>query len=340
MKGIASPHIVVHGAGSVGCYLGGRLLAAGALVTLIGRPRLQSEVAEHGMLLTDLQGGQRRVAADAVEFVTDPAVLAKADLVLVAVKSLGTKQAALELRQHAKQGALVISFQNGVSNAALLRQEVPQQTVLSGMVPFNVLHRGAGRWHCGTEGELLVARHPGLQAYLAQFAEAGIPLNEHDDMDGVLWGKLLINLNNAINALAGLPLREQLQQRAYRRCLALCIEEALTTLDAARIKALQLARIPPSRLPLMLRLPDWLFSRLAKRMLMIDPLARSSMWEDLQQHRPTEIDYLNGEIVRLAHVNGLAAPANAKVTALIKAAEQGGRRDWPGTDLLKELRRG
>ena len=185
----------------------------------------------------------------------------------------------------------------------------------------------------------MVARHPALQPYLRLFADAGVRLDERDDMQSVLWGKILLNLNNAVNALSGLPLREQLGQRAYRRCLALCIEETLTVMNAAGITPLQLAQVPPSRMPMLLSLPDWLFSRLAKRMLMIDPIARSSMWDDLQQGRVTEIDYLNGEIVRLAAANGRAVPVNVKVTALVKAAEQGGRRDWSGSDLLRELRR-
>jgi 2-dehydropantoate 2-reductase len=336
---IVSQRILIHGAGSVGCYLGGLLAAAGASVTLLGRPRLQTEVHEHGMLLTDLHGRRCALPSSNIEFVTDPAALANADLVLVTVKNLATDQAAAELLRYAKRDTLVLSLQNGVSNVAVLRQRLPEQTVLAGMVPFNVVHRAAGHWHRGTEGELVVARHPPLQVYVRRFADAALPLTLHDDMNGVLWGKLLLNLNNAINALAGLPLREQLQQRAYRRCLALCIEEALALLRKARITPTQVGRIPPRRMPFLLRLPDWLFSRLAKRMLLIDPLARSSMWEDLEQGRHTEIDYLNGEIVRLAAASGLVAATNARVTALVKAAERGSRRDWPGVDLWEQLRR-
>ena len=331
-------HIVVHGAGSVGCYLGGCLAATGASVKLLGRPRLQAEVRERGMLLTDLHGGRCQLQPEAIEFVSEAEVLAEADLVLVTVKSLATATAANELKRNARPGTLVISFQNGIGNASLLRDSLPQRTVLAGMVPFNVLHQAPGHWHRGTEGGLHVARHAGLQPYLQTFTDAGLPLTEHDDMTGVLWGKLLLNLNNAINALAGVPLREELQQRAYRRCLALCIEEGLSALRAAGIAPAQLARIPTQRMPGLLRLPDWLFVRLAKRMLMIDPLARSSMWEDLERRRRTEIDYLNGEIVRLADINSLAAPANTRVAALVKVAEQGGRRNWSGEELWRELR--
>jgi 2-dehydropantoate 2-reductase len=70
----------------------------------------------------------------------------------------------------------------------------------------------------------------------------------------------------------------------------------------------------------------------------IDPTARSSMWDDLQAKRPTEIDYINGEIVRLASKLGRRASVNEKLVALIRAAEQGGKRDFTGDQLLAELR--
>jgi 2-dehydropantoate 2-reductase len=86
-----------------------------------------------------------------------------------------------------------------------------------------------------------------------------------------------------------------------------------------------------------LTLPDFVCTRVASRMLAIDPQARSSMWEDLQAGRKTEVDYLNGEIVRLAERLGRGAPVNARLTALVHAAEDGGRREWPAADLLREL---
>ena len=152
------------------------------------------------------------------------------------------------------------------------------------------------------------------------------------------WAKLLLNLANSINALADLPLRDQLAQRAYRRCVAAAQAEALDLMDAAGIEPARLMAISPRRLVRVLTLPDVLFRRLARRMLAIDPLARSSMWEDLQAGRPTEVDELNGEVVRLAQRLGRAAPVNARLVELVHAAESGGRRRWSGPQLLAELR--
>lgn len=329
--------ICIFGAGSIGCYVGGRLAATGTPVTFIGRPRLAAELREHGLRLTDWQGADLRVPAAAVRFETSPEAAREAGLVLVAVKSAGTDEAGRALAGVLKPGAIVVSFQNGLRNADVLRAQLPGRPVLTGLVEFNVLHRGSGRFHHGSEGGLLVERHEGLGAFAPAFAAAGLPLRQHADMRGVQWAKLQLNLNNAINALAGIPLKEELAQRAFRQCIALAQRELLGLLDAARIAPARL-KLPPKLIPTLLAVPDFVFARLAGKMLAIDPLARSSMWEDLQAGRATEIDWLNGEVVKLAASLGRTAPVNGRLVALILEAEKGGRRDWTGEALLKELR--
>jgi 2-dehydropantoate 2-reductase len=328
--------IAVYGAGGIGCYVGGRLAATGTPVTFVGRPRMAREVAEHGLRLTDYLGADLRV--DDVRFETTPAGAADADLVLVTVKSAATPGAADELAAVLKPGAAVVSFQNGIRNGEELRTRLPDQVVLTGMVPFNVLNRGGGAFHQGTEGKLDVQRDPALAPYAEAFERAGLPLTQHDDILPVQWSKLLLNLNNPINALSDLPLRDELSQRAYRRCLAAAQAEALGLLDAAGIRPAQLLAVPMHRFPAVLRLPDFLFRRLASKVLAVDPLARTSMWEDLEAGRPTEIDYLNGEVVRLASSLGKDAPVNRTLVELIRTAETD-RRSWSGPELLRELQR-
>jgi 2-dehydropantoate 2-reductase len=95
--------------------------------------------------------------------------------------------------------------------------------------------------------------------------------------------------------------------------------------------------LPPGWLPRVLELPDAWFKRVASRLLAIDPLARSSMWEDLQAGRQTEVDAINGEVVRLAAAHGTQAPVNARLVTLMHDAENQ-RRSWSSEQLLKELR--
>ena len=297
-------------------------------MTLIGRPRIGAEVAQ-GLSLTGWRGGSVQARPG---FAERPEAASDAGLVLVTVKSADTQAAAQALRPHLMPGALVVSFQNGVGNAQVLERDLGR-SVLAGMVGFNVAALGQGRFHQGTEGVLHLARANGLPLDL--FARAGLAPVLHDDMAPVLWAKLLLNLNNAVNALSGLPLREELSQRAYRRCLALAQDEALVLLAMAGQPLARLSPLPARWIPAALRLPDALFRVLAGRMLRIDPLARSSMADDLARGRRPEIDWINGEVLRLAARLGHGAPVNARLCALIEQATSGTRVSGP--DLLAQL---
>ena len=333
----SSQEFCVFGAGSIGCYVGGRLAASGATVRFIGRERVVQEVRAHGLRLTDWRGADLRVPAAQVHIDTAPDALSTADLVLVTVKSSATEEAGRTLASRLKPGAVVISFQNGLHNAQVLRDVLPGRTVLTGMVPFNVAAQGQGTFFAGSEGTLEAEQHAGLAPFLDAFARAGLAVKQHADMVAVQWAKLLLNLNNAINALANLPLKQELSQRAWRRCVSLAQREGLAVLAAAGVKPAKLTPLPPHWIPGLLELPDGVFAVLAQKMLAIDARARSSMWDDLHAGRTTEVDYLNGEIVRLGQKVRVPTPVNARLIALIREAEAGPRRDWTGEALLADL---
>ena len=330
--------IAIFGAGVIGTYLGGALTASGSEVVMIGRAHFRGQIERHGLWISDLNGSQTILKISHINYTDDPAALAGADLILVTVKSADTAQAAQAIQRFGASTALVISLQNGVDNAELLAQLLPQQTVLAGMVPFNVAVLSEGRFHRGTEGEIAVQASPALGPWLEAFKMADLPLQAQPQFEQVLWGKLLLNLNNPLNALSGLPLKTELSQRAYRRCLALLISETLFILKRAGIAPAKVARVGPAVLPWLLRLPDFLFVRVAAAMLRIDENARSSMWDDLQKGRRTEVDYLNGAVVKLANSLGLPAPANQKIIALIRQAEAGELSALDGETLWQALK--
>ena len=241
-----------------------------------------------------------------------------ADLVLVCVKSGDTAEMARHIATHAP-AAQVVSLQNGVTNAGTLRQSLPGADVRAGMVPFNVAVMGPAAFHRATSGDILVESGP-----LPPLSTDAVTFRTHPDIEGVQWGKLLLNLGNAINALADLPLLQQLQNRNWRRLMADQMTEGLKVLTAAGIRPVGTTAIPPALIPHILRLPTPIFRRIAAQMLTIDAEARSSMWDDLTQGRKTEIDALQGAILDLAHRHGRQAPLNARMRTLIKRAEGGG----------------
>ncbi len=328
--------ICIYGAGAIGCYLGGRLAAGGVTVDFVGRPGMGEELRRHGLTPTHYDGRDWRVPPEAIAFSTRPDAAASAELILVTVKSGATAQAATELAGAIRPDAVVISFQNGIGNAQALRTALPGRSVLAGMVPFNVVKRAPGAFHQASEGEPEVEDAPALSPFLADFAQAGFALRRHRDMLPVQWAKLLLNLNNAVNALSGLPLQQELAQRDYRRSLALAQVEALALLKEAGLRPARLTPLPAGWIPALLRLPDALFARFAGKMLAIDPSARSSMADDLGAGRRTEVDWINGEVVRLAQRLGRKAPVNEHLSFLVRQAERA-PRPWSGEALLAQL---
>src|SRR5580698_10229686 len=161
--------ICIYGAGSIGCYIGGRLLAAGSEVSFVGRARMGEQLRSRGIALSHYDDRRWHVPPERIEVSTDAATAAAADLVLVTVKSAATPTAAAELANVLRPGAIVVSFQNGVGNADVLRAALPNNAVLEGMVPFNVIECAPGAFHQGTAGELELRHTPALQPFVDEF---------------------------------------------------------------------------------------------------------------------------------------------------------------------------
>ncbi len=331
------PHIVIHGAGSVGCYIGAAWRAAGLGVSFVGRESVRDEIAANGLTVTDSERRRIELRPDEVDFSISPKALARAGLIALTVKSNATADAAKEMKRHARRGATVISFQNGVSNADLLEAALPGFNVLRGMVPFNVARMGNGRWHKGVAGALWAEEHAATRALATRIGKIGGGLRLSSDMKSVLWGKLLINLNNAVNALSGKTLLDQLSDRDYRRVVAASQVEALEILEAAGIQPAQIGPVPPRLLPHVIAAPNLVFRNTVLKAQKIDADARSSMADDFAAGRPTEIGWLNGEVVRLAHSLGRRAPVNERIVELVRQAEAGVERSWGAKELREHV---
>lgn len=329
---------VVYGAGSIGCYIGAILHKQGSDVCLLGRERIKKLIDEaDGIHISDYEG--RDDLVQNVPFATSPDVLTDADIILVTLKCTAIDSAIAELTLYASKSALIICMQNGIGAAEKVKQALPEHQIYTGITPFNVVQGSnseksqSENFHSvtfhqttfrrATEGELHLPNLPQLQSLASAWSQYGLGCDLNDDIDAVVWGKLLLNLNNAINAISDIPLKSQLEQRGYRMVLAQCQKELLNYCAASGIELAKLTAVKPAMLPVILRLPDWLFKRIAQKMLAIDPKARSSMWEDVTTGRKTEIDFLNGAVARLSESIGLAAPANKTVANLVRQTEAG-----------------
>ncbi len=321
-ENIKNPVIVVAGAGSIGCFVGGLMAHGGGDVRFLARERIASMILTHGLNLTDYSGLDAHIPAAALKVSTDPAVLAEADIVIVTVKSGATAEMAGLIAAHAPASAKVVSLQNGVANGDILREALPGRDIRAGMIAYNVLNAGEGRFHRGTGGNIVIEGGDGVLGDV--LAAPNLPVHETTNIRSVQWGKLLINLNNALNALSGVTLLEQLSNREWRALMADEIAEALPALKAEGIKPRSAFPIPIALVPHVMRLPTPIYRMIAGPSLKIDPQARSSMWEDLQHGRKTEIGELQETVGALCEKHGLTAPVNKRVAALIRECEEKG----------------
>jgi 2-dehydropantoate 2-reductase len=319
--------IGIMGAGAIGSYVGGRLAAEGVDVVFVSRHALSPAFDATGFSLVELGGERRALARSKIVHTTDVASLSDRDVVLCCVKSGATADVAGQLKAVLPRGVIAVSLQNGMHNGEVLRAGLPEQIVLAGIVGFNVVSREGGVFQRTTSGPLVIEAHPDERvAALGRTLErSGFEVKIAADVQALQWAKLVMNLNNAVSALSDVPTKDLLFSSGYRKVLAAIVAESVRVLRKAGIRTASLTGLPVSWMPLLLGLPTPILRVVASTQLKIDPDARSSMWEDLVKGRPTEVDQLNGEIVRLAESCGAHAPINRRVVEVVHRYEKEGR---------------
>lgn len=327
----AKTKIVILGAGAIGCYIGAAWQLCGLDVTLLARPATAAAITQHGVTLS---GGQAaRIAPGNIAVTPDASILTQADLIVVTVKSTALGQVIDDIRKFAQPGTPVLCLLNGVSPLATLRAALPDHPVLAGMVPFNVVWTPPSQFRRSSIGSIKTDRHALLETISSATKSCHAPIEQCEDMQAIQYGKLLLNLNNPINALSGLTLYDQIRQRPYRRVFAAALSEALTVLKTARIKPAKVGAASPALGVILLKSPDFLFNSIVIRVQKIEQGSLTSMAVDLAAGRKTEVDTINGDIVRLAAQFGQTAPVNATLVRLVHEAETGGKRQFSGPDL-------
>jgi len=312
---IAFQSIAVVGAGAVGSYYGAMLARAGHRVTLIGRAPHVAAIERSGLQLH--KGG--KVESIRLGASTELSAVRDADLVLFCVKSTDTESVGRDIAPHVKIDALVLSLQNGVDNAPTLARLV-RGTVVPTVVyvatampePGAVKHNGRGELVIGPLDAAQAndaALQQRLQAAVALFATADVPVKISPDVMAELWSKLLLNCAyNAISGLAQLPYGVmaavpdvvELQRAVVREVVAVAKADGVTLDLDVSLQAME---------------------RLAATM----PNQHSSTAQDMARGKRSEIDHLNGTVVRRGAALGVATPANQALYALVKLVEAGRR---------------
>jgi 2-dehydropantoate 2-reductase len=305
----------VVGAGAVGSFFGAMLARAGHPVTLIARQAHVQAIEREGLRL-QMAG---RIESIRTAARTDIAAVRDADLVLFCVKSTDTESVAREMAPHLADGALVLSLQNGVENAATIARHVKQAVVPAVVYvatampePGLVSHHGRGDLVIGpldAEAANDAALAPRLQALVDLFASAQVPVRISADVMAELWSKLMVNC--AYNAISGLA------QASYGQLAALAEIRALQETVVREVVALAAAE--GVDLPLEPSLEA--MRRIAGAM----PAQLSSTAQDMARAKPSEIDHLNGFVARRGSTLGIATPANQALHALVKLVESARR---------------
>ncbi len=297
--------VAVLGAGAVGCFFGGMLARAGHRVVLIGRQAHVEVFRKSGLHFEGLKFNEHvRVEAS-----TDAQAVRGARLVLFCVKSTDTESAAAQIAPHLDAGALVVNLQNGVDNTERIQARMPQP-VIPAVVYVATEMAGPGYLKHHGRGDLVIGSlnknslNEWNERIKAWFEAAGVPVVISENVAGELWAKLVVNCAyNALSAITQLPYGKMIQGPGIRDTMRDVVEETLAVAEAAGVRMA----------------PDMLAKtyKIAEAM----PAQYSSTAQDLARGKPTEIDHLNGYVVRRGEALGVPTPANRALHALVKLIE-------------------
>lgn len=328
--------IGIVGAGSIGCYLGAHLCQDNALeVKFFGRETMALELAAHGLSVTSLD--HHTYFAQPVAFYSSLNSLIECDVVLLTVKATALVPMLTQLKRYLRPEVPVVAMQNGIGIGEMLSQDLANP-VLRAIVPFNVVKNRAGQFHRASAGAIVWQQsdHAAVNYIINAFKQLKLPVQLCDDITAAEYGKLLLNLNNALNAISNLSLQQQLLDRNCRLLLAAAMQEWLHICRKAGIKPVSYTGLPNALLPWFLRLPTAVFRLAAGSMLEIDEQARSSMWDDIQAKKRTEIMFLNGAVVRMGQLHQLPTPVNTLLVEQIKRLESGEAAPLSISDILQQ----
>jgi 2-dehydropantoate 2-reductase len=293
--------VAVLGAGAVGCFFGGMLARAGHEVTLIGRPAHVAAFKAKGLHFEGLKFDEHVP----VKASTEPGAVRGARLILFCVKSTDTEDAAAQIAPFLDANVIVVNLQNGVDNTERIQARI-SQPVIPAVVYVATEMAGPGHLKHHGRGDLVIGSpHAACNdSVKTWFEAAGVPVVVSDNVAGELWAKLVVNCAyNALSAITQLPYGKLIAGPGIRDVMRDVVEE---TLAVARASGVAMA---PGTLERTYKIAESM------------PTQFSSTAQDLARGKPTEIEHLNGLVVRRGAALGVPTPANRVLTALVRLLE-------------------
>jgi len=298
-------NIIIYGAGALGSFVGG-MLSTKNTVTLVGRSMHVHAVLKKGLRISE--NTKKVVYPAAVTTITDVANLARIDLVILTVKAFDTPAASANIVQYCD--APILSLQNGLNNECLISNIAGDDRVVGGVTthgikyiePGHICHTGSG---ITTIGELDGSLSKRVKGYAGIFNHCGIPTEVSQMITRELWRKAMVNA--AINPLSAILKCKNgylLENEAACRIMTGICQEVAAVASATDVE---------------------IGSDMMAQVVKVAHLTRenqSSMLQSILQHKPTEIDQINGVIMNIGNQHGIATPVNSTLINIIKALER------------------
>ena len=298
--------IAVVGAGAMGSLFGGTLSAVTEVTLLDPWAEHVAAMQRDGLRIVELDGRETTIPVTAT---TDPAAVPEVDLVIIFVKSHGTRQASQWASRFLAPGGLALTLQNGVGNGETMAEVLGADRVVAGVTshgatllgPGRVRHAGCGPTHIATRPEI-AAR---LSEVAAVFEQAGFEVHLSDDLESLVWGKLIINVGiNGLTAILRVPNGQLVEIPAAGVLMAQAVAEAEVVCQA---KGISLPYDDP-------------LGRV-QEVARATATNRASMLQDVLRGVPTEIGVINEAIVREGKRLGIPTPINEFIVTTIRAIE-------------------
>lgn len=300
--------IVIVGPGAMGCLFAAFLSKSKEEIWLLDKNKERaSQIQQSGISIEGISGNWQAE----VRITAEPGEIGQADLIIFCIKSYHTKEAIMQVKSLVGENTRVLTLQNGIGNLEIISEIVGNERVIGGVTNLGATLLHVGRVRHAGKGETVIGRPDGkisveLRAIREVFNKVGLETRISRDIKGLLWSKLIINAGiNALTAITRLNNGRLIEFESTRKILRDAVTEAIRIAKRKRIKLIY-------------------DDPLAKVEAVCEATAAnvSSMLQDVLRKKPTEIDFINGVIVRQGQELGIPVPINSLLVNLIKTIEE------------------